>query len=657
MKKMKIKSILPAAISMLICSNVLLAQNTFNDNLVLKNEEDNNWTKCTGSNKGQFYAFWSSSINDVFVAGQNGVIHSIDRGKNWNTVFTDLVTSLWGDSKNNLYAGGRGIYHSNDGKNWTKQKESSTIISGITSMGLNKVIAVSQTGDVYITENEGNDWVKTKLPIFRETPAVSNIINVSGSILIYGEMGIVLRSTDEGKTWKDIWFPTRKTIKSMWSPASLPNTVYAITNSDDATKKCELFRSSDKGATWKLWLNLPINSPYYPLSIFGKSNKDFYVTSFNALIHTKDGGISWSNSNLMSQALNQNGGIAGEDIYIIGAKDIYRGESMKTTTIAEPINVATKKVETKPTSTKVAPNKIDGKGIETTEVTGNYKLYPFSVEVAQKKLWGYKDRISEKVIINPKYTSCGTFNWGDYTEVEIDGKKGILYKSGKEICTLKYTQVYSDKNDGLFLVTTDKYGFIDSTGKEVIPLIYSTANPFNSGRAFVEINEKKFFINNKGKEIINVKEYEETKIYFSEGLCGVYKNKKWGFIDINGKLVTPLKYDYIEELRDGLAIVNIGSEMVAVNQGIEYIGGKWGYIDKTGKEVIALTYDAAKECSEGLAAVKSGEKWGFIDRTGKVVIPIIYDWISSSFINGTAEVYLKKENFKIDKTGNRVKEK
>lgn len=643
---------------MLVCSNVLLAQNTFfNDNLVLKNEEDNNWTKCTGSNKGQFYAFWSSSINDVFVAGDNGVIHSIDHGKTWNTVFTDLVTSLWGKSKSNLYAGGRGIYHSNDGKNWTKQKESSTIISGITSVGLNKVIAVSQTGDVYITENEGNEWVKTKLPIFRETPAVSNIINVSGGILIYGEMGIVLRSTDEGKTWKDIMFPTRKTIGSMWSPASLPNTVYAITNSDNETKKCELFRSSDKGATWKLWLNLPINSPYYPLSIFGKSDKDFYVTSFNALMHTKDGGISWSKSNLMSLELNHEGGIAGEDIYIIGTKDIYRRESMKTTSVVEPIHVATKKVATKPILTKVAPNKIDGKGIETREVSGNYKLYPFSVEVDQKKMWGYKDRISEKVIINPKYTSCGTFNWGDYTEVEINGKKGILYKSGKEICALKYTQVYSDKNDGLFLVTADKYGFIDSTGKEVIPLIYSTANPFNSGRAFVELNEKKFFINNKGKEVINAKLYDETNTYFSEGLCGVSKNNKWGFIEINGKLIIPFKYDHINPLRDGFALVNTGGKYETVDQGIEFKGGKWGYIDKTGKEVIPLNYNAAKEFSDGLAAIMSGEKWGFIDGTGKVVIPIIYDWIRTSFINGTAEVYLKEENFKIDKTGNRVKEK
>lgn len=322
-----------------------------------------------------------------------------------------------------------------------------------------------------------------------------------------------------------------------------------------------------------------------------------------------------------------------------------KGEIKKGTQVTVPF-------KKEPTSPSPVVNKK-----ETTEVSVNYKLYPFSVEVAQKKLWGYKDRISEKVIIYPKYTSCGTFNWGDYSEVEINGKKGILYKTGKEICPLKYNQVYSEKNDGLFLVMTDKYGFIDSTGKEIIPLIYSTANPFNSGRAFVEINEKKFFINNKGKEVINAKLYDETNTNFSEGLCGVFKNKKWGFIDINGKLIVPFKYDNIDPLRGGFALVNIGGKYETVGQGDQVMGGKWGFIDKTGKEVIPLIYNAAKEFSDGLAAIKSGEKWGFIDGTGKIIIPIIYNWIRSSFINGTAEVYLKPENFKIDKTGKRMKEK
>ena len=52
--------------------------------------------------------------------------------------------------------------------------------------------------------------------------------------------------------------------------------------------------------------------------------------------------------------------------------------------------------------------------------------------------------------------------------------------------------------------------------------------------------------------------------------------------------------------------------------------GKWGFIDKTGKEVVPFIYDDVNWFGEGLSEVKKDGKYGFINKTGEVVIPFIY---------------------------------
>lgn len=78
--------------------------------------------------------------------------------------------------------------------------------------------------------------------------------------------------------------------------------------------------------------------------------------------------------------------------------------------------------------------------------------------------------------------------------------------------------------------------------------------------------------------------------------------------------IKPDKYDYMEEFKEGFAVVKIG----------KYPNEKCGYIDKMGKELTPLKYDIASSFSEGMAMVGSrnlddkNNKVGFIDTTGKV---------------------------------------
>jgi hypothetical protein len=91
-----------------------------------------------------------------------------------------------------------------------------------------------------------------------------------------------------------------------------------------------------------------------------------------------------------------------------------------------------------------------------------------------------------------------------------------------------------------------KWGLIDKTGKEIVPPKYDNAGGFKEGLAKVKLNGKWGFIDKTGKVIVPPK-YDDAWS-FSEGLAKVKLNGKWGFIDKTGKeivIVFPPKYDFV----------------------------------------------------------------------------------------------------------------
>ena len=126
-----------------------------------------------------------------------------------------------------------------------------------------------------------------------------------------------------------------------------------------------------------------------------------------------------------------------------------------------------------------------------------------------------------------------------------------------------------------------------------------------------------------------LEKYNEVR-EFKDGFAIVLKDyrgdRKFGFIDTNGKEIVPCKYDYVENFHEGLAIVRIG-----------WTNSKYGFINTMGNEVVSCIYDFAYSFHEGLAAVRTNGKWGFVNNCGEVVIPFKYDDVYS-FQEGLAVV-------------------
>ncbi|NCU32063.1 MAG: WG repeat-containing protein, partial [Candidatus Moranbacteria bacterium] len=105
---------------------------------------------------------------------------------------------------------------------------------------------------------------------------------------------------------------------------------------------------------------------------------------------------------------------------------------------------------------------------------------------------------------------------------------------------------------------------------------------------------------------------------FQVGLSQVgNRNPSWpssfkaGFINKEGELVVPFKYDDAGWFYDGLARVKLGD--------------KWGFIDQKGQEVIEPKFESVRDFENGWAKAWLGNKEGIIDKQGSHVIPIVYD--------------------------------
>jgi hypothetical protein len=111
-------------------------------------------------------------------------------------------------------------------------------------------------------------------------------------------------------------------------------------------------------------------------------------------------------------------------------------------------------------------------------------------------------------------------------------------------------------------------------------------------------------------------QYDNYTNFFSEGLAPVYENssdpnQRAGFIDLDGKLVIPMTFDYVGNFNSGLAVASKNEKV--------------GYIDASGRYVIAPQFDYAEDFSEGVAAVcysNDGFQCGYIDTKGKLITPL-----------------------------------
>ena len=149
-----------------------------------------------------------------------------------------------------------------------------------------------------------------------------------------------------------------------------------------------------------------------------------------------------------------------------------------------------------------------------------------------------------------------------------------------------------------FEVKRRKYGFYFPSTKKVV--YYEAVQTYPSDGAsikWIRNNGKYGFINNEGKEVTP----QDFEIYgkYKEGMISVLKDGKMGFLDESGAMKIPMIYEddgnYRPYFENGVAYA--------------YLNGKYGFINPEGETVAPFEYDAIAYFKDGEAIAYRNGKW------------------------------------------------
>ena len=193
----------------------------------------------------------------------------------------------------------------------------------------------------------------------------------------------------------------------------------------------------------------------------------------------------------------------------------------------------------------------------------------------------------------------------------------------------------SDFREGLaFFHKGNLTGYMDRKFNVVITPRFKSAGDFYFGRARAQsVDGAEYYIDKSGKRLFpnsDGGEFQDRKAFFK-------KDGKYGFIDLDGNVIIPAKFDEAIHFGEGLAGVRVGK--------------KWGFVNEQGAMVIPPQFEAVGVFSEGLVSVEVNGKWGFINKYGRMVIPPQFDKWTYYFENGLCEVHLNKMTGYIDRNG------
>ena len=181
--------------------------------------------------------------------------------------------------------------------------------------------------------------------------------------------------------------------------------------------------------------------------------------------------------------------------------------------------------------------------------------------------------IEGKIIIPTEYSYLA-YNPDDKTYLFTkDDKFGVLDNSGKIIIPNKYDYItYFNKEGNAIVTEGDKYGIINNKNKIIVPVKYPSITDLNGDSFIGEEKDKYSLYNLQG---VKKATYDYITTSNENNIFIVISKKKYGYINEEGKIIIPIKYEYASTFEDGIAEV-ILSDLETT----KYINTKGEFIEK-----------------------------------------------------------------------------
>jgi len=257
-------------------------------------------------NEGPGQRLLSTDDDKVIIAiGMYGAIHrSTDQGASWTLVSSFVPNSITamatvGDTKTIVAVGGhRALMRStNSGASWKSigGPENDILFKIFPLKDKRTVLATGIYGTVMRSENEGFTWSRVTNP---SNDFIDRIVSINQDQTLIATGGSTpLRSTDKGAHWTPLSWPSITRINEL-EILEDSGTVLVFQNSG------ELLRSTDLGASWSK-ITLPAVAVGIPVVL--RDNKTLMVpTATGTILRSVDRGATWTDTKFPSPEADEN---------------------------------------------------------------------------------------------------------------------------------------------------------------------------------------------------------------------------------------------------------------------------------------------------------------------------------------------------------------
>lgn len=242
----------------------------------------------------------------------------------------------------------------------------------------------------------------------------------------------------------------------------------------------------------------------------------------------------------------------------------------------------------------------------------------------EKKGWGYAD-LEGKVILPPQFKEARQFRSGLAVVLPVEGKLfGAVDLAGNLVVPYRFEDLGTLSEELIAAKSAGRWGYADRHGTFVIQPRFVEATPFSEGLAVVRVEEKGglVYIDREGRQVIP-RESDKFKLYeagrFSEGRAAVDAYDQKGYLDRAGTWIYQRPGDEIYThwpFVEGRAWVGLEKDRL------------WGQIDREGKVVLPFVYDHHPDFPPrfigGIAEVDVGDRnigsqTAYIDTQGNYI--------------------------------------
>lgn len=192
----------------------------------------------------------------------------------------------------------------------------------------------------------------------------------------------------------------------------------------------------------------------------------------------------------------------------------------------------------------------------------NEKLLDFKYEFL-------KHLDSTEVLFGRRAEYFGEFFLGVLTlkgEIKVPDKYSYIEKKNdRYIVQIDDSKILSKDENGAFKTIQSKYGMLDLNGKELIPCIYNRIDWKTSNllQANKELNGNYALFDKKGKQITNFDYMVFGDV--KNGFITTRIRNLFGIINENGKIVVPIKFEYLSLIEDKFYIIGKNKKYGALN--------------------------------------------------------------------------------------------